>query len=279
VSVDVIIVNWNGGPELLAAIESGRRFGAKVIVVDNASTTGSIGAVEAMADVQVVRNSTNGGFGYGCNSGVAAGNGDIVMLLNPDAQIISGTAADLEGVFATYDATMVAFPIEHVSGQALPSIYPMPTARSLVADILRLKSLGRRVGLGHRTEGIGVIDSPDVSWVVGSALAMRRSDWLRLGGMDEGFFLWFEDVDLGIRVVRSGGAFALAHAIRVQHIGASTWVRLPRRRRQWLRVRGSRRLAAKHLGRRAVAALVVAAPFALAVGVALDVAHWVMRRP
>lgn len=276
-SVDVIIVNWNGGPELLAAIESGRRFGANVIVVDNASTTGSIGAVETMADVQLVRNPTNGGFSVGCNRGVVAGNADIVMLLNPDARILTGTAADLERVFATTGPTIVGFPIEQDGGRMVRSFGTLPTAATLVADLLRATRLRRLLLMSPAPEDRVV--TPATAWVIGAALAMRRTDWLRLGGMDEGFFLWFEDVDLGMRVARSGGTFALADPIRVRHIGASTWIRLTRRRRQWLRVVGSRRLAAKHLGPPAVAAVLVAAPFALLLGVALDVAHWVTRRP
>jgi GT2 family glycosyltransferase len=154
----------------------------------------------------------------------------------------------------------------------------MPTTLSLTADLLRLKSLGRRIGIEGRTEPIGVTKSPTVEWVVGAALAMRRADWERLGGMDEKFFLWYEDVDLGVRVGRAGGTVAMCRDVRIRHIGASTWNRLTRRRRQWLRFLGSRRLAAKHLGPWAVAVIVLAAPFALAIGVVLDVAHRIARR-
>jgi GT2 family glycosyltransferase len=97
--------------------------------------------------------------------------------------------------------------------------------------------------------------------------------------MDEGFFLWYEDVDFGARAALAGGTITLADGIHIRHVGASTWNRLSRRRRQWLRVLGSRRYASKHLGRIAVAAIVLAAPAALAMGVALDVARWVARRP
>jgi GT2 family glycosyltransferase len=277
VPVDIIIVNWNGGPELLDAIASSRRFGANVIVADNASTAGSISAVEAMPDVQLVRNATNGGFSVGCNRGVAAGSADIVMLLNPDAQIMTGSVAELERTFAESGAMLVAFPIEQADGQQVRSVGPMPTTVTLVADLLRLQSLRRRVGINPAPTRLGL--TPGMAWVIGAALAIRRVDWERLGGMDERFFLWYEDVDLGVRVTRAGGSIALARDVRIRHLGASTWTRLSRRRRQWLRFLGSRRFAAKHLGLVGVAALVIAAPFALAIGVALDVAHWLTRRP
>jgi N-acetylglucosaminyl-diphospho-decaprenol L-rhamnosyltransferase len=279
VSVEIIIVNWNGGPELLDAIDSGRRFGANVIVVDNASTAGSIGAVAGIADVQLVRNPTNGGFSAGCNRGVAAGRADIVMLLNPDAQILTGTVGDLEQVFTTSDAMLVAFPIEQPSGDPVPSSYPMPTTGTLIADILRLTSLRRRIAMPRSDRAVGPTLAPGDSWVVGAALAIRRVDWARLGGMDERFFLWYEDIDFGARAALAGGTIAFADDIHIRHVGASTWNRLSRRRRQWLRVLGSRRYASKHLGRLAVAAIVLAAAPAVAIGVALDVAHWATRRP
>lgn len=275
--VDVVIVNWNGGPELLDAVASAQRFGAHVIVVDNASTGGSIGDVASMPDVQLIRNPTNGGFSVGCNRGVAAGTGDVVMLLNPDARILTGTAAELERVVASPTPVIVGFPIEQTGGQQVRSFGPMPSARTLVADLLRLHSLVRRVGVAAQPHGLTV--TPGMSWVIGAALALRRVDWERLGGMDEGFFLWYEDVDLGVRMTRSGGTIALAHGVRIHHVGASTWTRLSRRRRQWLRFLGSRRFAAKHLGPLAVAALVLALPAALGIGVALDVVHWPGRRP
>jgi GT2 family glycosyltransferase len=159
------------------------------------------------------------------------------------------------------------------------SAYPVPTTKTLIGDILRLKSLSRRMGMNGPSQLDGAALKPDDAWVIGAALAIRRADWELLGGMDEGFFLWYEDVDFGARAASTGGTIVLAEAIGIMHVGASTWTRFSRRRRQWLRVLGSRRYASKHLGRIAVAAIALAAPAALAMGVALDVAHWVARRP
>jgi len=67
VTVDAIIVNWNGGDELLVAIESARRFGANVIVVDNASEFGVARGLGAHPDVTLIRSPRNLGFAAGCN--------------------------------------------------------------------------------------------------------------------------------------------------------------------------------------------------------------------
>jgi GT2 family glycosyltransferase len=274
VTVDIIIVNWNGGPELLAAIESGNRFGANVIVVDNASTTGVVASLDSRTDIRLIRNPTNTGFGAACNAGALAGVGDFVFLLNPDAEIVTGSATELERSIADSDAMLFGFPIENADSQRVPSGYALPDLGELLIDVLRLNAVRRRLGgtVDRRAAAAGT------GWVVGAALAMRRADWERLGGMDDGYFLWYEDVDLGARVAQAGGTVAIAAAPVVRHIGASTWNRLPRRRRQMLRLTAARRYAAKHFGRSGEVAVLLAAPFAMAIGVALDVAHWLARR-
>jgi GT2 family glycosyltransferase len=279
VSVDIIIVNWNGGPELLEAITSAERFGANVVVVDNASTVGVISDLTEAPGLRIIRNRANVGFGAACNQGAAATNGEIVMLLNPDAQILTGHSTDLERAFVLSPATIIGFALRQASGDSTPSAYPLPRAIDLLSDVLRADSLRRRAGLTPRRRAASPARAGEPAWVIGAALALRRVDWQRLGGMDEGFFLWYEDVDLGARSAREGGTVALAEDIVIRHVGASTWARFTRRRRQWLRVLGARRYAAKHLGLGAAALIVLAAPAALAIGLALDVAQWVARRP
>jgi len=277
VRVDVVIVNWNGGHELVTAVESVLRFGGRPIVVDNASTDDTaLREVARATGATIVRNARNTGFAAGCNSGAAAGTGDVVMLLNPDAEIVVGTAADLEVAFAETRAMVIGPRLEN---QGTPSIRPAPRVADLVIDLLRLASLRHRLRWRSTPPATMRVAPQGEDWLVGAALAIRRTDWERLGGLDPGFFLWYEDVDLGARVALAGGTIALTEKVRVRHLGASTWIRLPRRRRQWLRIRGAWRYARRHLGWPAAASIAAAAPPALALGVALDIAHWLRRRP
>lgn len=272
-----MIVNWNGGPELGAAVNSVLRFGGRPIVVDNASANdNALREVEQVAGVTVLRQARNTGFAEGSNIGAAAGTGDVVLLLNPDAEIVVGTAADLELAFDETRAMVIG---PHLEDQQLPSIRPAPRTADLVGDLLRIQSLRDRLARRRPTSPAMRPAIPGKDWLVGAALAMRRTDWDHLGGLDPGFFLWYEDVDLGARVARAGGTLALTESVRVRHMGASTWIRLPRRRRQWLRIRGAWRYARRHLGWLAAASIAVAAPPALALGTALDVVHWLSRRP
>ena len=279
-TVDIIIVNWNGGPELVAAVRSALRAGGRPIVVDNASVENvALREVAQMPGVSVVQQPTNVGFAGGCNNGVRAGSGDVVMLLNPDAEIVEGTAVDVELALSTSGAMMVGMRLEDAAGTPVPALRAFPGTIDLIADLMRIHSLRSRLTQREQWSFKPRAAAGQKGWIVGAALALRRSDWDRLGGMDEGFFLWYEDVDLGVRVSRLGGAVAIADTVLIRHLGASTWNRLTRRRRQWLRVRGALRFARRDLGWPAVASVVAVALPAVAIGAGLDVVHWLTRRP
>lgn len=274
--VDVVIVNWNGGPELLRAVRSAVAFGGRPIIVDNASTEGSIDDVEALADATVIRHARNVGFAAASNAGAAAGSQHVVMLLNPDAEILQGTADHLEAAFEATGAMLLGPLLVNDSGRPIPGLRPLPTTAGIVTDLLRITQAQSRLGRG----GVSGENSPtrsmpsgEAGWHVGSALAMRRVDWSALGGLDDGYFLWYEDIDLGARVRRAGGRLAVAEGVLIRHAGASTWGRLPRWRRQWLRAVGARRYARRNLGLASALTVALVTPPALAIGLVLDIAH------
>lgn len=276
--IDVVIVNWNGGPELIAAVESAIAFGGRPIVVDNASTTGSIDDVAAMSDVTVIRNDTNLGFAAGCNRGVAAGSNEYVFLLNPDAAIVHGSFTDIAGEFSESEATLIGPRTQDGAGNPLLTVRPLAGTAGLLMDLLRVNGLRRRLMPRKRVNEAVQPRKVSPGWVVGAAAIIRRRDWIRLNGMDEGFFLWHEDEDFGARASESGGGVALAPRILVRHMGASTWSRLPRRRRQWLRASGAFRYARRHLGTRSAVAIGLVTPLAMAIGVAHDAVALVTER-
>jgi GT2 family glycosyltransferase len=240
VGVDVVIVNWNGGSELVAAVTSALRFGGRPIVVDNASTeVAALGNASQLPGVTVIRHPRNLGFAAGCNTGAAAGTGDVVLLLNPDAEIVEGTAADLELAFGAALAMLIGPRLEDPAGRPLTSIRPAPSGADLVADLLRTGSL--RLRLWGRAPALRLPLSEPMSngWIVGSALAARRTDWDRLGGLDAGFFLWYEDVDFGARAARAGGTIDLgALPAPPAPVAARTWRVALRPAPPWLDGRG-----------------------------------------
>ena len=200
-------------------------------------------------------------------------------MLNPDAEIVSGTPADIPAAFTESGATLLGPRLEHTGGRPLLAVRQFPGTAALLDDILRISAVRRRVLPGSSVLEVTQPTRSTPGWIVGAAVIIKRQDWNRLGGMDEGYFLWYEDQDFGARASEGGGGVALAPRILVRHEGASTWVRLPRRRRQWLRIKGSFRYARRHLGWPAAAAIAACAPLAMAIGIAHDTAALALRRP
>jgi N-acetylglucosaminyl-diphospho-decaprenol L-rhamnosyltransferase len=273
-TVDVVVVNWNGGDDVVESARSAIAFGGRAIVVDNASTDGSPERVEAsVLEASVVRMGRNAGFAAACNRGVAEGEGAFIFLLNPDATIVSGTPADVATAFAHGARPMIVGPrIEDESGRLARSARRFPTALSLVLYQVKLHHLARWIPplrqylmMDADFSRPMLVDQP-----MGAAFIMRRADWERFGGMDEAYFLWFEEVDLAKRVAEAGGNALYWPDISVRHIGGTSFSRLTARQRQRLWNRSALRYAERHFGRVGAAGVRLTLPVSSTVNWAAD---------
>lgn len=265
-AIDIVIVNWNGGDAVVESARSGLDFGARVIVVDNASRDGSAERVEVrLPEVAVIRMGRNAGFAAACNRGAAEGDGEFVFLLNPDARIVAGTPAAVARAFS-HDSrpTIVGPRIEHDDGRLARSARRFPTAVSLVLYQLKLHRLARWIPPLRRYLMLDadfsrpmLVDQP-----MGAAFVMRRVDWKRFGGMDEAYFLWFEEVDLAKRVSDAGGTALYWPEIAVRHTGGTSFSRLSARKRQRMWNRSAVRYAERHFGRPGAAVVKLSLPIA-----------------
>jgi GT2 family glycosyltransferase len=200
----VIVVNWNAGPALLdclASIGGGGRDVLETIVVDNDSTDGSLAPVrERHPTARIVETGANLGFAAGANRGAAVARGDVLVFLNPDARVEAGAIDALAGALA-------AMPGAGIAGGGLvdPSGRWQPGAARFhpVSHLLLDTTPGRLVARGRRAPRV-------VDWVYGTFMAVRRDAFPQLGGFDEGYFLYGEDLDLCHR--------AAAHGLRTVHV-------------------------------------------------------------
>ena len=273
-TVDVVVVNWNGGDDVVEAARSALAFGARAIVVDNASSDGSPDRIEAtLPEVRLVRMGRNAGFAAACNRGATEGDGEFIFLLNPDARIVAGTPADVRTAFAHEARPMIVGPrIEDDSGRLARSARRFPTALSLVLYQLKLHHVARWVPpLRHYLMMDADFSRPMlVDQPMGAAFVMRRADWDRFGGMDESYFLWFEEVDLAKRVSEVGGRALYWPEIAVRHIGGTSFSRLSARQRQRLWNRSALRYAERHFGRLGAAGVRLTLPLSTTVNWAAD---------
>jgi N-acetylglucosaminyl-diphospho-decaprenol L-rhamnosyltransferase len=197
--VDVVVVSYNSRDQLRACVEPLSRLDwVNAVVVDNASADGSL---EAIADLPVERiaRSDNGGFAKGCNEGWRAGDAPFVLFLNPDAGIDDRSLRRLVEVLEGDERLGAAAPrIEHPDGSLTYSLRRFPRLRSTYAQALFLQRLFPRASWSDeviRDDGAYARAwSPE--WVSGACVLVRRSVLEQLGGWDERFFLYCEDVDL-----------------------------------------------------------------------------------
>ncbi|MGZ8693371.1 MAG: glycosyltransferase family 2 protein, partial [Gaiellaceae bacterium] len=197
--LDVVIVSHNSGERLPAAIAPlGAAADIRIFVVDNASTDATqdmLGALPVVALLQT----DNRGFAAGCNVGWRAGNAPYVLFLNPDAEISETALRRLVDALDTHPEAGAAAPrVLDALGELELSLRRLPRLRSTFAQALFLHRLFPRAAWADE-----LLRDPALyerEWapecVSGACLLVRRSVLEQLGGWDERFFLYREDVDL-----------------------------------------------------------------------------------
>ncbi len=191
----------------------------EVVIVDNASGDGSADFLRsAFADerVQVIESDRNRGYGQGANIGVANSRSPLVLILNSDATILPGSLRALATALVAEDAIGVVAPAVYgPDGATLqPGAYGrLPKRREIVLGSWSLKSRANAVNG----------DDPEPEWVSGVAMLMRRPDFVSVGGFDEAFDMYFEDLDLCRRLREQGKTVRRHPSGGVVHMGGRSW--------------------------------------------------------
>lgn len=224
---DAIIVTYNSAPQLPACIASLRadRFGT-IIVVDNASTDASVAVARAAGDdVVVLPQAENLGFGSAMNVGMTATSSPYVAMLNPDVEVRPGALAALSAVLDQHaDVALVGPRIETPTGELYPSVRRFPALVTAIGHgILGFVNPDNRFSSSYRMLGWEHDHPALVDWVAGTFMLVRRDRFLAIGGFDERYFMYVEDVDLCWRLQQAGDRVAYEPAAGIVHeIGAST---------------------------------------------------------
>jgi GT2 family glycosyltransferase len=205
--VDVVIVSHNSASHLRGCVEPlATSPGVNVILVDNASSDGSL---EAVADlpVEAVPLDENRGFAYGCNVGWRKGTAPTVLFLNPDATIDPDSLHRMsEALLASPSIGAVAPKILASDGSLDFSQRRFPRLRTTYAQALFLHRLVPRATwsdeLVRDTGAYERSGSPD--WASGACLLVKRELLEQLHGFDDGFFMYCEDRDLCQRIRAAG---------------------------------------------------------------------------
>jgi N-acetylglucosaminyl-diphospho-decaprenol L-rhamnosyltransferase len=200
--VAVVVVSYNSAEHLRSCVEPlSRSEGIDVVVVDNASRDGSVGTV-ADLPITVLPLGENRGFAAGCNAGWRASDAPFALFLNPDATIDPEAVLRLARVAEQPGLGAVAPKVLEPDGSIAPSQRRFPRAASTFGQALFLHRLFR--GAAWSTELVHdprAYERPaEPEWVSGACVLVRRDVLERLGGLDEGFFMYCEDKDLCHRI-------------------------------------------------------------------------------
>jgi GT2 family glycosyltransferase len=219
-----VIVTFNAAPfveRCLAAVAAQTRLPDRVAVVDNHSTDGTVAAIERAPAgrplrVEVLRQAENVGFARANNVGVTMlADCDWVALLNPDAFPEPGWLAALEAAAARHpDAGSLA---SRLMRDAAPGVVDG------AGDVYHVSGLGWRHGHGQRIDAVpeALVERPVFAACAAAAL-YRRDDWMAAGALDERYFCYAEDVDLGFRLqLRERTCWYVPDAV-VAHVGSAT---------------------------------------------------------
>lgn len=260
--VTVVIVNWNGGDLLRQTLDSlyreTRRVRFETVVVDNASTDESVAAVHgAFPDLRLILLPENRGFAAANNRAFGQARGRYVLLLNSDTIVLPSTLPGLVGFLDAHpEAGCVGCRHLWPDGSLQPSIDSFP---SLLKDFLCSSELRRAAWVlpfmrRHYPWWTDHDVTREVDWVNGSCLMVRREAISHTGGLDEGFFLYAEEIDWCYRMRQAGWLTFFTPDAEVVHIGGQSTRHIADRRVALL-YRGQRRFYRKHYGGLQTAAL------------------------
>jgi N-acetylglucosaminyl-diphospho-decaprenol L-rhamnosyltransferase len=206
--VSVIIVTYNSAASIADCLESvgaQQSIQRETLVIDNASSDQTTSIVRGVgANVTLIENRENVGFGRACNQGFAISKGGYIYLLNPDAQFIGRDAL----------STLCRALSEHARwGMAGSRVVSAAGEEKLPATTYPDQS--------HVRKDFSQLPGK-IAWVVGASMIIRREVYAELGGFDPEFFLYSEETDFCLRLRQGGYEIGFVKGAAVRHIGGAS---------------------------------------------------------
>jgi hypothetical protein len=235
--LSIIIVSWNVAEYLAACLESimesdlavneagGVRPGIEIIVVDSASEDRTVAMLAARyPQVQLLAQSENVGFTRGNNIGLRAARGKYILLLNPDTEIIGDALHTMMRYLDQQPKIGVVGPQTlNADGSHQSTRRRFPTLATAYFESTWFQPYAPRALL----ERYYVQDAPDdaiipVDWIQGSAMMFRREVYEEIGGLDEGYIMFSEELDWCRRAKDAGWGVAYLGNAFITHLGGKS---------------------------------------------------------
>lgn len=224
--IHVVTVAYNPGPEIEAMVRSlpwtSPSFELTMTIVDNGDDPSRVDDLVSRYGMKLLRSGKNLGYGRGANSGFDGVDAPWFLLLNPDTVVHEGAIDELLKAAKRWpDAAALGPKLVGLDGEDYPSARELPSLRNgvghaIFANVWPSNPWTRKY---HGTTAIEHV----CGWLSGAALLMRGERFHELGGFDPAYFMFFEDVDLGRRIRRSGYQSVFVPTATVTHEQGTTW--------------------------------------------------------
>ncbi len=288
-SVSIIIVNWNTGKLLRECLESlenlpERSMLHSVVIVDNASVDTSIAQAQDVADragFTILAQDNNLGFAKANNVGIAyaqahGGANDHILLLNPDTVADPHSIENMVSVFSSDTAIGIVGPkLLEATGEVQPSVRSFPTFTVLALLFLKLHRVFSNTAVWKKYVQLNFdyTKQQAVDQVMGAAFLIRNTLINKIGLLDEGFWIWFEEVDYCKRAKNAGFDVLYSPSASITHYKGTSFNQLVGLKKTKPLLDSSLRYARKHLGIGAYVALCILYPIGIAIALLASVAH------
>ncbi len=232
-TVGIVIVTFSPGETLAALLDSvpgAYSSPVSVVIADNGSTDGSVEIAATRTGVRLLRTGGNIGYGAAANAGMAALAPEIefAVLVNPDVVLGAGAVDELMAAAGRHrNAGAVGPLITAENGTVYPSARRLPSIGAGVGHaVLGWCWPSNPWTRSYRVDDAAPVERP-AGWLSGACLLLRRNAFAQVDGFDPGYFMYFEDVDLGDRLARAGWQNIYAPSATVVHLGGRSTVKQP----------------------------------------------------
>jgi len=243
VDLSIVIVNWNTRELLRDCLTSIQRslgsVRAEVLIVDNGSRDGSVEMVARnFPAVRVLVNKRNDGFAAANNRGLSLASGRYLLLLNSDTIVLPGTLEEMLRYMNAHPGVGALGPrLLNEDGSLQVSVRDFPRLDHDAAMMLEVKHWPAIGNLARRYMQRAYAPEPErvreVDWVIGACLLLRREALEQAGVLDNGYFFFFEEVDLCYRLRQYNWSIVYLGAVAIVHLGGQSWAHVSAQRLVW----------------------------------------------
>lgn len=165
-------------------------------------------------DIIMINLHHNKGFGNACNIGAKQAKGDILFFLNPDTELLNNISSSIKQFFLDKKISIIAPALITTDGKI---------QKWSAGKEINIVSLIKNNLFDWNSKALLEKKSVLVDWVSGAAFLIKRDIFDKIGGFDENFFMYYEDIDLCLRIRNAGGKIILLSEIKVLHIGGQSY--------------------------------------------------------